>query len=45
MAWAMTRKVGPPCELQALPEPQKELLRRMSEDRGLKFMLRAVLLR
>ena len=35
MAWAMTRKVGPPCELQTLLEPQKGVLRGIPEDCGL----------
>ena len=35
MAWAMTRKVGPTCELQTLLELQKGVLRGNPEDCGL----------
>ena len=45
MAWAMTRKVGPPCELQTILEPKKGRFEGNSRGLRLKFMPSAVWLR
>ena len=39
IAWATTRKVGPPCELRVFLKPQTGGFLGISEDHGLKFTL------
>ena len=45
MAWAMTLKVAPPCELQTFLEPKKDVLRGIPEDCDLNSCPVAVRLR
>ncbi len=41
MAWAMTRKVGPPCKLRPSRDHEKRVSTGIPEDLGFKFMLSA----